>query len=291
MISALILTLNEELDLSGCIESLNWCDDIVVFDSKSVDRTAEIAASMNARVYERDFDDYASQRNAALSEVEFKHPWVLMIDADERFPLSLINEIKEELISKGDDNSISLYHMRRKDIFMGKWIKRSSGYPTWFGRLARVGHVEVRRSINEEYHTKGEKGYLRGHFTHYPFSKGIAHWVDKHNRYSTMEAEAFELAENNVFELHGLFSFDPAIRRKALKQVVYRLPCRPFLVFVALYFVRLGLLDGSAGFNFCVLRSIYEHLIDLKKVEIKQHRFGALPYNQPPIKSTDYSGS
>ena len=94
-VSVLVLTLNEEVNLPGCLESLTWSDDIVVFDSLSTDRTVEIARSVGARVVQRKFDNYAAQRNAALTEVEYRYPWVLMVDADERWPSRIVDEIRD----------------------------------------------------------------------------------------------------------------------------------------------------------------------------------------------------
>jgi glycosyltransferase involved in cell wall biosynthesis len=267
-VSVLILTLNEEINLPGCLESVAWSDDIVVFDSFSTDRTVEIAQAAGARVIQRKFDNYAAQRNAALTEVAYRHPWVLMVDADERWPVHIFEEIKV-CIGQGN-GEVSLAHFRRKDMFLGKWLRRSTGYPTWSGRLVRAGHVSVERDINEEYHTDGKKAYLKSHFIHYPFNKGIAHWFDKHNRYSSMEAETLVKEMQGALALRQLFSSDPTVRRKCLKQLAYRLPCRPFLVFCYLYFFRMGFLDGSPGLTYCRLRAIYEYMIDLKVKELRR---------------------
>ena len=146
-ISVLILTLNEEINLPGCLESVAWSDDIVVFDSYSSDRTVEIAKAAGARVFQRKFDNYAAQRNAALTEVEYKNPWVLMVDADERWPRAIYDEIRAAI---GNVENVSLYHFRRKDMFCGRWLKRSTRYPTCFGRLVKLGYVTVEREIKEE---------------------------------------------------------------------------------------------------------------------------------------------
>jgi len=267
MVSVLILTLNEEINLPGCLESVAWSDDIVVFDSYSTDRTMEIARAAGARVYQREFDNYAEQRNAALTEVEYKHPWVLMVDADERWPREIYEEIKTAI---RQDNGVTLYHFRRRDIFLGKWVRRSSGYPTWFGRLVKLGHVSVQREINEEYNTDGQKGYLQSHFVHYPFNKGVAHWLERHNRYSSMEAKALLKESRGALRLRSLFSSDPTLRRKCLKQLAYRMPFRPFLVFFYLYLFRFGILDGIPGLTYCRLRSIYEYMIDVKVKELRR---------------------
>ena len=266
-ISVLILTLNEENDLPGCLESISWSDDIVVFDSYSTDRTVEIAERFGARVFKRKFDNYASQRNAALTEVTYKYPWVLMADADERWPREVFNEIQQVIHNNHD---ISLYHFLRKDIFMERWLKRSTGYPTWAGRLVKIGEVSVKREINEEYYTAGNKGFLKSHFVHYPFSKGVAFWLERHNRYSSMEAKALVEETSGKLKLKSMFSSDPTVRRKTLKQLAYRMPCRPLLVFCYLYFFRLGFLDGIPGLTYCRLRSIYEYMIDLKVKELRR---------------------
>ena len=269
--SVLILTLNEEVDLPDCLESVSWCDDVVVFDSFSTDRTVAIAEAAGARVFRRKFDNYAAQRNAALTQVEYKHPWVLMVDADERWPREIFEEIQQ---AAGNGHDASLYHFCRKDMFMGRWLKRSSGYPTWAGRLVKLGEVSVKREINEEYWTDGKKGYLESHFIHHPFNKGVAFWLERHNRYSTMEAKALVAETQERLGIKGLFSSDPTKRRKALKQIAYRLPCRPLLVFCYLYFFRLGFLDGLPGLTYCRLRAMYEYMIDLKVRELRRREKG-----------------
>ena len=266
-ISVLILTLNEETNLPGCLKSVSWSDDIVVFDSFSTDRTVEIAAAAGVRVFRRAFDDYASQRNAALGDVTFRHPWVLMVDADERVTPEVRAEM-EQVIRRA--SGVTLWCIRRKDTFLGRWLKRSSGYPTWFGRLFRVGAVWVEREVNEEYHTAGGVGYLQSHLIHYPFSKGLSWWLERHNRYSSMEARTLLQEVQVPLGLHRLIRSDPAVRRKCLKQLAYRAPLRPWLVFGYLYFVRLGLLEGSAGLTYCALRATYEYMIDLKVRELRR---------------------
>jgi glycosyltransferase involved in cell wall biosynthesis len=269
-VSILILTLNEEANLAECIDSCAWSDDIVVFDSMSQDRTLEIAKSKGVKVLQRRFDNYAAQRNAALTTVEYKHPWVLMVDADERVPPKLAAEIESAVAGAGAD--IAMYRFRRKDFFFGKWLRRSSGYPSWFGRLVRLGRVRVEREVNEEYIADGRVEHLSEHLHHYPFNKGIAYWFERHNRYSTMEAIAKLRQSNGRIELRAIFSGDPIDRRRALKQLLYRMPLRPLIVFFYLYIIRLGILDGRAGFHFSRMRAAYEMLIDLKVIETRRRQ-------------------
>jgi len=270
-VSVLILTLNEEQNLPRCLESLKWCDDVVVLDSLSIDKTESIVMENGARFVSRKFDDYANQRNYGLNEIEYKHEWILMIDADETVP----KELADEITMLPDDAPISMYRIRRKDFLMGKWIKHSSGYPTWFGRLVRKGRVRVERAINEEYHADGKISHLNGHFLHYPFNKGFRDWFDKHNRYSTMEAQSLTNSEEKKIRFQDLLQRDPVLRRKAIKDLVYRLPGRPFLMFCALYFFRFGFLDGAAGLRFCILRTIYEYMISCKIKEIQMRKKGS----------------
>jgi glycosyltransferase involved in cell wall biosynthesis len=272
-ISVLILTLNEETNLTECLQSCSWCDDIVVFDSFSDDRTVEMATRHGARIVQRRFDNYAAQRNAALTEIQYRNPWVLMLDADERTPTDLEDEMQRAVACV--DDAVVLFRVRRKDFFLGRWLRRSSGYPTWFGRLVRPGRVRVEREVNEEYVADGSIAYLQAHLHHYPFNKGIAYWYERHNRYSTMEACAKLRSSSDRPSLKSLVSFDPVERRRALKQLAYRLPLRPALVFFYWYVIRLGLLDGRPGLAYCAMRASYELIIDLKVTEAKRRRNGS----------------
>ncbi len=109
-----------------------------------------------------------------------------MLDADERVPVELQREMQAAIAAA--EPRVAMFRMRRKDHLFGRWIRGSSGYPTWFGRLMRIGSVRVERAINEEYHADGEVRELEAHLNHFPFNKGFAAWIEKHDRYSTMEA-------------------------------------------------------------------------------------------------------
>jgi len=164
--------------------------------------------------------------------------------------------------------------MRRKDYFLGRWLRRSSGYPTWFGRLIRIGRVRVQREINEEYIADGKVAYLQSHLLHYPFNRGVEYWYDRHNRYSSMEARAKIGSDGASLNWSALLSSDPVDRRRGLKRLAYRLPLRPVLVFMYWYVWRFGFLDGRAGFAFSTMRASYEQMIDLKVMEEERRRKG-----------------
>jgi glycosyltransferase involved in cell wall biosynthesis len=270
-ISILVLTFNEELNIGACLDSVRWSDDVLVLDSFSTDRTVEIARKQSVRVVQRNFDNYAAQRNFGLQQ-KFEYPWVLMLDADERVPVDLQAEMLAA--TRAASSAIDLFRLRRRDHLFGRWIKGSSGYPTWFGRLARVGRVRVERPYNEEYHADGDVADLQGHLEHYPFNKGLSAWVTKHDRYSSMEAELLLRGATSKLHWPDLFCRDADLRRRALKAVVYHLPCRPLAVFTLLYLFRGGILEGRAGLTFCVLRAWYEFVIDCKLIELKRRQVG-----------------
>ena len=268
MISILILTYNEELNMEAVLENVSFSDDIHVLDSFSNDKTKEICKSHEAYFHTRKFDNYAAQRNFGLS-LDFKYDWILMIDADERVTPELMDEIKNTVNNTGN---ITLYRLRRKDHFMGKWIKHSSGYPTWFGRIMKKDRVEVRREINEEYYTDGEVGFLKEHLIHYPFNKGFEYWFERHNKYSSMEAKRLLQDSITLKDFKNFFNKDPMIRRKIFKSLAYKMPFRPIFTFIFLYFFKLGILDGLAGFHYSLMRSIHEYQIDLKMKELKDSK-------------------
>lgn len=274
-ISILILTLNEEVNLPRCLASVDWCDDIVVLDSFSRDRTIEIAKTAGARIVQHKFDNYAAQRSYGLKEIGYKYSWLLMLDADECCPKNFYEEANEKTIIRNND--ICLYRFRRKDIFMGRWIRRSSGYPTWFGRLIKIGFVRIQREVNEEYYTDGKTGFLKSHILHHPFDKGLSAWIEKHDRYSNMEATLLADLKKEKIYMRQIFAKDPVIRRRILKSIFYRLPGRPFIAFIALYILRGGILEGRAGFTYCALRAFYEFMINCKLTELRLKQEDRIP--------------
>ncbi len=267
MVSILILTKNEESNIERCIESVSWSDDIVVFDSFSDDRTVELAEKLGARVIQRKFDNWSAHQNWGVENIKYKHPWVYYTDADETCDDTLRNEL---LVLEETSENFSAFQVRRKDYFMGRWLKRSQIYPTWITRVFRPEKIRYERLVNPVAVVDGETGFLQGHITHYPFSHGVGHWFDRHNKYSDMEAQDLLEEVTEEFHFFELFSRDAAVKRRALKTLAYRMPGRPLLMFGYLYFFRLGLLDGLPGFRYSIMRSMYEYMIDLK---VAEHRF------------------
>lgn len=263
-VSALILTLNEEKNLPKCIASLAWVEDIVVLDSCSVDRTVEIATALGCRVFHRPFDNWSSHQNWAVRNLPFRHEWVLNIDADEQVSPELATEIAAALRAPGDT---AAFQMRRKDFLHGVWLKHATFYPTWLVRLYRSPAVTFERLVNPVTRVDGNVGKLEHHIHHWPFSKGIGHWVERHNSYSSFEAREYTALRQ--VRCRELFSPDPNLRRQALKSMFGRLPFRPAIKFAYLYLFHGGWLDGREGFHYSLLQSFYEYMISMKVAELR----------------------
>jgi uncharacterized SAM-binding protein YcdF (DUF218 family)/glycosyltransferase involved in cell wall biosynthesis len=269
MISILILTRNEEANLPACLDAVKWSDDILVFDSFSTDRTVEIARGAGARIVQREFDNERDHRAASL-RLPFKYRWVYNPDADEITPPDLRDELLR--VVAGSDRPVVAYRVRSRTIFRGRWIRHSSLYPTWFVRLFQPDKISFERSIHLSYLVQGAEGRLLNHLEHHTFNKGIAAWIEKHNRYSTQEAiESLQSLSRSGFPWRDLLR-GPVLRRRALKELSFRLPCRPLSRFIYMYFVRLGFLDGGAGWDYCLLLSMYEKMIMLKMDEFRRAR-------------------
>jgi glycosyltransferase involved in cell wall biosynthesis len=267
MISVLILTFNEEPNIYRCLRSVQWSDDVVVFDSFSTDRTVEIAKSLGARIVQRHWQDERAQRTAAL-QAGFKHSWVYNPDADEIATVELADEM-QKVAGDGSRREVA-YRVRFKHMFMGRWIRYSSLYPTWVVRLFRPERISFERSVNLRCIVDGPVGRLQHHFEHHSFNKGLSAWIDKHNRYSSGEALEALKAARGTAGWRRVVTADPVRRREALKDVAFRLPCRPALRFLFMYVLRRGFLDGWPGFAYCSLMAWYEFMIDLKIEELKR---------------------
>lgn len=271
-ISVLILTLNEEDNLPRCLQSVRWSDDIVVLDSFSTDRTVKIAEEMGAQVVQRRFDNWAAHQNWAVRNIRFKHPWVYYSDADEVVP----SELRDELLAVTSDSGTEpvAYRLRYKNYLGDRWIKHCGIYPVWVLRLFRPDRIQWERLVNPVAVVQGTEGRLENHFHHYSFNKGLEAWFEKHNKYSSQEAEeGLKTIEQGFGDWAGLFDFwDGARHRRAVKELAFRLPFRPSLRFFYMYLLRMGFLDGREGLTYCRLLSIYEYMIELKMRELRRHK-------------------
>src|SRR5262245_63357153 len=149
-VSCLVYTLNEEVNLPHCLESLRWCDDVVVVDSFSSDRTEAITRAAGARFVQHAFTGFGDQRNWSLDNVPLRHPWALVLDADERTTPEVVAEMAERLAGLPDD--VVAVRMKRRFYLWGRWLRFSSLYPTWVVRLVRVGRVRYVNRGHAETH-------------------------------------------------------------------------------------------------------------------------------------------
>lgn len=270
MISVLILTFNEERNLPACLKSVTWSDDVLVLDSFSTDKTVEIARVAGVRVLQNRFVNFAEQRNFGLEQGGLKHEWVLHLDADETVPPDLQNEMV--LCAHASDKDA--FRLASKLMFQDHWLRHSGMYPSYqvrFGRRDKLRFVQVGHGQRENLPAE-RLGTLQHALKHYSFSKGIHDWVEKHNRYSTDEARHFvnDLA-GCPLDWAGLFALGDAMRRRrVLKHFAFHLPFRPAFRFFYMYCLKLGFLDGIAGFRYCCLLAFYEFLMTLKIQELRR---------------------
>lgn len=268
-VSVFIQTLNEEQNLPRCLDSLCWSDDIVVLDSLSADSTPDIVKSYGGRFYQRPYGGRANNQNWAVENIEFKHPWVYYSDADEVVPAALRDEILA--VTSDPHREEVAYRVRFKNMLCGRWIRRSSLYPSWIPRLWRPEKIRWKRQANPVAVIDGPVGYLQNHFEHYSFNKGFCAWFEKHNKYSTLEAlETLKELDDGAIDWPGLVATDPARRRMALKHLSFRMPGRPYAKFLYMYLLRMGFLDGRAGLTYCSLQAIYEYMICCKVKELRR---------------------
>ena len=263
-VSVLILTFNEEINLSNCLDSVSEFDDIIILDSYSTDSTVSIAKSKGARVFQRKFDNFANQRNYALKNLTFKNDWILHLDADEIVTSKLIGEIKQKIPNKKYD----AFRLPSKIMFLGKWLRFSGIYPIYQVRLGHYKKLNFKQFGHGQIEDMDIKriGIFKEPYMHYTFTKGIDEWINKHNNYSSDEAKQNLIKGNQNFflEIKNFISMDSTKRRRALKALSRYLPFRSLFRFFYMYILRLGFLDGYPGYIYCKLIAIYENMIDIK---------------------------
>ncbi len=283
MFSIYILTFNEELDIAPCIESvlqsarrskIETSDlDIVVIDSYSSDRTCEIASQYSGtypvRVISHRFESHGKQRTWMIREVETRYDWAYILEADER----MTPELFSECIATVQQPEHGGYFAAERVMFMGTWIKHSTQYPRYQMRLfdkQKVWFSDYGHTEREE--CECSTGHLKATYPHFTQGKGFERWFDKHNTYSSNEAKETvrQLRSQSPVNWRELFFGKTEIdRRHALKDLSQRVPFRPVLRWLYMYFVLGGILDGRAGFAWCTLQAFYEYMIVLKAWEIE----------------------
>ena len=281
-VSVLVPMLNEEANIAACLESVQFCDDIWVVDSHSKDRGPEIAARMGAQVVPFDYvRGGPKKKNWALANLPFKHPWVFIIDCDERVPPELAEEVRSVVANPGEAVG---YYVNRRGYFLGRWLKHC-WYPSWNLRLFqhRLGRYERLESgqletgdneVHEHVLLDGPAGYLQHDLLHYDY-RSLHHFIERHNRYSTWEADHRMREAAGAYDgLKPCLGGGPLERRRWFKRAFLRFPGKPLWRFLYTYFWRRGFLDGYPGFLISAYLAIYEFEIGMKMYELRQRRRG-----------------
>lgn len=269
MISVAIFTLNEEVNLPHCLESLRPCDDVVVIDSFSRDRTVEIAKNSGARVFQHEFTGFGDQRMWAFEKVSFKYPWVLVLDADERVTFKLWKEMRDKISDAS--SGVSAFRLKRRFYWEGRWLRYANLYPSWVVRLVRLGKVKyVNRGHAETQEIDGGVEILEEDLID-ENHKGLEEWRERQLRYAEQEAK-YELNEQGKTKLRDLFAVDPLLRRSALKKLARGMPFRGFCYFFYSYILRWGWRDGCVGIKFCFEKAKIQSFIARRASQMKSER-------------------
>ncbi|HAG82207.1 MAG TPA: glycosyltransferase [Cyanobacteria bacterium UBA12227] len=300
-VSVLIPAKNEEANLPACLTSVARADEIFVVDSQSSDRSVEIAESYGAKVVQFHFNGrWPKKKNWSLENLPFRNDWVLIVDCDERITPDLWDEIAIAI----QDSNYEGYYINRRVYFLGKWIRHGGKYPDWNlrlfkhkkGRYENLRTEEIPNTGDNEVHEHvilgGAVGYLKNDMDHIDF-KDIYHWLDRHNRYSNWEARVYlnMLTGEDESGTIGANLFGDAVQRKRfLRKVWVWLPFKPTLRFIIFYILRLGFLDGKAGYIYGRLLSQYEYQIGVKLYELRQFG-GHLNVSQAPPVTPPQSSS
>jgi glycosyltransferase involved in cell wall biosynthesis len=265
-VSAIVLTRDEKVNIARCLASVAWADQVVVVDSGSTDGTVPTARSLGADVVEQPWLGFSGQREFALRLPQLRHDWVYFVDADEWVSPQLATEIAAKLRSPG---SAAVAH-RLRLVFQGTWIRHCGWYPgSWVVRLVDRRYTKFDGSL------VGERVRVDGpvvRLTHDIVDedrKGLAIWLHKHVRYAELEKDrrgtALPLRER-LRRVHYRDQTDTRpVSRIVLKDVVF--PSIPVALFLYMYLLRLGILDGRAGLRFCFFHAWYEATVRALQAE------------------------
>jgi glycosyltransferase involved in cell wall biosynthesis len=238
MISSVIIAKNEQDNIGTCIEKLKWCEEIIVIDDYSTDKTAQIARERGATVIKNHLNgDFSSQRNFALDKVNEK--WILYVDADEHVSY----ELRQEILKKINDISYKAFSVQRVDYFFGKKLKFGDSGNTRLTRLVRKGTGKWVGKVHETWISEGKVGELENPLKHYPHPS-IVSFLRHINLYSTLRAKELYDLKKNV---------------SALEIVAY-----PIGKFIYNWIIKLGFLDGTRGIIHALMMSFYTFLVRSK---------------------------
>ena len=236
MISAVVLTKNEEKNIERCINSLLWCDKIVIIDDYSEDETINIIKNAKVKIFQRKLNgDFAGQRNFGLGNASGE--WVLFVDSDEEVSRELREEILEILKQVQDD--MNGFYINRVDYFLGRWLKYGETGDIKFLRLARKVGGEWKGRIHEVWEVTGKIGKLKNPIQHFPHET-VSEFLKEVNIYTDLVAQYWN---------------------EEGKKIGYReIVLYPIGKFIHNYIIRLGFLDGGEGFIMAAMMSFHSFL-------------------------------
>lgn len=245
MISAVILSHDDEKTLARTLESTAWCDQTVVIDDNSSDNSVAVAKRFTPLVYQRALaGDFAGQRNFGLSKA--KGDWILFVDSDEVVSKNLQKEIEKAT----ETQECSGYYLRRSDVLFGRQLKHGETSRVRLLRLAKKGTGMWIRPVHEVWQVEGLVGELKNPLHHFPHPN-VAQFVDEINNYSTINANY----------LHN----------QKVKVQWWHIPAYPVAKFLLNYFWRLGFLDGTAGAVVAIMMSLHSFLTRAKLYLLTKH--------------------
>ena len=262
MLTAVVLTKNEEKNIKDCLKSLQWCNEILVVDDYSEDKTlkkiqrykdinlpaGKAGIQDKVKIFQRKLDDdFADQRNFGLKQA--KNEWVLFVDADEIISKALAEEIMSRASCSVPRSGIPLrgmsrvngFYIKRKDFFLGHELKHGETGRAKFLRLGKRTHGKWERKVHETWGIRGEIGQLKNPILHY--HQNLTDFLKNINYFSTIDAQIFYKQGEKATFLEWL---------------------KPPAKFVQNYFLRLGFLDGAAGFVHAALMSLHSFLVRAK---------------------------
>lgn len=248
-LSVCIICFNEERNIRRCLESATWADEIVVVDSMSQDKTVEIAREYTDKVYQKAWHGYVEQKNFAISKA--RGNWILSVDADEEITATLRKEILTETAKVGAKDG---YRIPRHSFYQGRWINHSGYYPDRQLRLFRRerGNWTGGR-VHEKVDIQGDIGDLKKDLLHYPYKGVISGQLQTVNSFSSLMAE-------DMYERGKRYHISLLLLRPAFK-------------FFEVYLLKLGFLDGLAGFIIAIT-SAYAMFVRYVKLRELWNRLG-----------------
>ncbi len=274
-ISLIILTYNEELNLDKCLSSAKgFVNEIIILDSYSDDRTLEIASKYTKRIYKNEFITHAKQWKWSLDNIKIKNEWVLGLDADQ----TISDKLKNDLASSFSEDSINNYegiYVRRKQVFLGKWIKYGGYYPKYLLKLFKKDKVVIDESelLDHHFTINGKTLTIESDIIENNLKENnLSFWFKKHINYAEKLAiESINRGKDTKRE--KVINNNPDQRTARLKNVYSHLPLfiRPFIYFTWRYLFQLGFLDGTRGFIFHFFQSLcFRFIVDAKIYELRK---------------------